>query len=199
MWRTALLGLTLLLPACQTLKDNTPLDRVTGFVGDWVGEPLYDAADFVGGMVGNPLDGFFGFIGDTHTYHLNPNRPSGDAPNILRAEGRQVGLEPLATEPGNVWPGPIAPDPTLQDIQRRQNEEERTGQAPAPVLTGSSTSPTTRFYPTPGGTAVGTQMGNGVQTYTDPKGGTGIVVPNGNGTSTLLGPDGAVTSVPAPR
>ena len=91
MRRFALLGLTLLLPACQT-------------------------------MVGNPLDGAGGFIADTHTFHLNPNRPVGEAPNVLRVEGRQVDQVPLTPEPGDVWPGPIAPEPTLQDIERQQNQ-----------------------------------------------------------------------------
>ena len=57
MRRTALLGLTLLLPACEN-------------------------------YVGNPLDGFGGFIADTHSFHTNPNRPPGDAPNMLRVEGQ---------------------------------------------------------------------------------------------------------------
>jgi hypothetical protein len=179
MRRIALLGLTLLLPACQTL-------------------------------VGSPVAGAGGFIADTHTYHLNPNRPAGDAPNMLRSEGRNAEQEPLTPEPGNVWPGPSAPEPTLQDIQREQNQSEMIEpppSRPAPPAgstsggsaPGSAAPPSARFYPVPGGAAVGTSLGNGVQTYTDPKGGTGIVVPNGNGTSTLIGPDGSVSSVPTPR
>ena len=177
--------------------------------------------------VGNPFDGFAGFIGDTHTFTLNPNRPGGDAPNMLRAEGKDVQQEPLTPEPGNVWPGPAAPEPTLQDLQRQQNltepgvqpEEPRTAPrgsstppgppeslppgppprtVPSPVLPPPS-SPTSQFYQTPGGATVGTQTGNGVRTFTDPRGGVGIVVPNGNGTSTLIGPDGSVTTSPTPR
>jgi hypothetical protein len=196
MRRIALLGLTLLLPACN--------------------------------YVGNPLAGGAGFIADTHTYHLNPNRPVGDAPNMARVEGRQVEQPPLLTEPGDVWPGPIAPEPTLQDIERQQNLSGINGQLeiPQPGRHGSSVPPgeppalpagpapqsaasppppppppppTTQIYQTPQGPAVGTQNGNGVQTYTDPSGGMGIVVPNGNGTSTLIGPNGAMTSAPNPR
>jgi hypothetical protein len=197
MRRIALLGLTLLLPGCQTL-------------------------------VGSPLDGSGKFITDTQTYRLNPNRPTGDSPNMLRAMGKQVDQQPLTPEPGDVWPGPVAPEPTLQDIQRQQNQLESPGQPlpQRPLPRGSSTppgpastlpplstpstappspslppanAPSTRAYPTPGGTALGNQTGNGVQTYVDPKGGMGIVVPNGNGTSTLIGPDGTVTSVPNSR
>jgi len=196
MRRFALLGLTLLLPACQT-------------------------------MVGNPLDGAGGFIADTHTFHLNPNRPVGEAPNVLRVEGRQVDQVPLTPEPGDVWPGPIAPEPTLQDIERQQNQSLINGQpeptrptrrpSSVPPLPSESLAPTptpqptlvlpnpppppppsTRVYSTPQGPVVGTQGGNGVQTYTSPSGGMGIVVPNANGTSTLIGPDG-VSGAPASR
>ncbi len=198
MRRMTLLGLTLLLPACQS-------------------------------YVGNPFDGFGGFIGDTHSFHGNPNRPVGDSANMLRVEGKDVEQEPLTPEPGNVWPRPAAAEPTLQDLQREQPAPDLNGQPPPPsrpIPRGSSTppaappeltppepatqppppaalppatAPTTKFYPTPGGTAVAPPTGNGVQTYTDPKGGTGIVVPNGNGTSTLIGPDGSVTTVPTPH
>jgi hypothetical protein len=61
----------------------------------------------------------------------------------------------------------------------------------------SAPPPSTQVYQTPQGQAVGTQNGNGVQTYTAPNGGMGIVVPNGNGTSTLIGPNG-VSSAPNP-
>ncbi len=193
MRRIALLGLTLLLPACQD-------------------------------YVGNPLAGFGGFIGDTHSFELNPNRPAGDAPNLLRAEGKDVDQEPLTPEPGNVWPRPAAPEPTLEDLERVQTPIDTGGQPPLPrpAIRGSSVTPplgealpplpparplappalppanppSTTFYPTPGGPSVGTSTGNGVQTYTDPKGGSGIVVPNGNGTSTLIAPDGSMTTVP---
>ncbi len=195
MWRIALLGLTLLLPACES-------------------------------YVGNPLAGFGGFIGDTHTFHLNPNQPTGDAPNLLRAEGKDVEQEPLTPEAGNVWPRPAAPEPTLEDLERVQTAPDTNAPpVPRPAVRGSSVPPppeealppapparpapppvlppaappSTQFYPTPGGTSVGTQTGNGVQTFTDPKGGTGIVVPNGNGTSTLIAPDGSMTTVPTPR
>lgn len=169
-WRFALLGLTLVLPACQTL-------------------------------VGDPTDGAGGFLADTHTFHTNPNKPVGDAPNLLRAEGKDAGQEPLVPEEGNVWPGPATPEPTLQDIEREMRQsDQQTTEPPvrqsqvAPVPQSQQPSPS-RLYPIPGG-AVGTQTGNGVQTYTDPKGGTGVVVPNGNGTSTLVGADGSITTVP---
>jgi hypothetical protein len=196
MWRSlALPGLILLLTACQ--------------------------------YAGNPLDGSGTFLGDTHDYRLNPNAPRGQALNLLRAEGGNPAAEPLTPQPGDIWPGPVQPTPTLQDIERQTMQEEQTGHATQPVPRGSSSPPpsgpalipptmapspapqppvqppsqplTSRAYPTPNGPVTGSQLGNGVQTYLDPKGGTGIIVPNGNGTSTLIGPDGSVTTVPNPR
>jgi hypothetical protein len=49
----------------------------------------------------------------------NPNRPVGDSENIRRAMGEQVEAKPLTPEPGDVWPGPIQPPPTLQDIEQQ--------------------------------------------------------------------------------
>jgi hypothetical protein len=197
MRRIALLGLTLLLPACQN-------------------------------YVGNPFVGFGGFVGDVETVKLNPNKPVGDAPNLQRVQGTEVDLPALTTEPGDIWPGTIPPEPTLQDLQRQQNLGDmnpalqprgsstppavmapdavpapppirpRGGPPPSASQTAPST-PATVTYQTPKGPVVGTQSGNGVQTYTDPRGGTGIVVPNGNGTSTLIGSDGSVLTVPTPR
>ncbi len=71
--------------------------------------------------VGNPFDGFGGFLADTTNYRLNPNRPMVDSVNLHRAMGQQVDVAPLLPEAGNVWPGPPKPDPTLQDIEREQN------------------------------------------------------------------------------
>jgi hypothetical protein len=204
MRRTALLGLTLLLPGCQS-------------------------------YVGSPFDGFGGFIADTQTFDSNPNRPVGNTPNMLRAYGREVDVEPLTVESGNVWPGPAPEGPTLQDLQREQNRSDSAAQPQPPSLQpmpqgrpqprGSSTPPesmppypasptpmpatppqlpaqrppSAQFYQAPGGPVVSPPSGNGVRTYIDPRGGTGIIVPNNNGTSTLIAPDGSVTSVPNPR
>jgi hypothetical protein len=78
---------------------------------------------------GNPFAGFGGFIDDTHTFDLNPNRPVGDSENIRRVTGHGVNVDPLLPEPGNVWPGPPPKDPTLEDIQRQANQPIGTIQA----------------------------------------------------------------------
>jgi hypothetical protein len=81
----------------------------------------------------NPFVSFGGFIGDTHTIDRNPNRPVGNAENMLRVTGRNVNIPPLLPEPGNIWPGPQPPDPTLADIERQQNQE---GQQPPSSIGG---------------------------------------------------------------
>ncbi len=101
----------------------------------------------------SPFVGFPGFIADTHTFRSNPNLPPGSDETLLHSEGRDVAMEPLLTEPGNVWPGPAPLDPTLADVQRLQNQQEQplnpqapqavpTNPAePRPVPRGSSTPP----------------------------------------------------------
>lgn len=72
------------------------------------------------------------FIGETHTFARNPNRPVGNSENILRVTGRPVDVPPLTPESGNVWPGPVPPTPTLQDIERQQNNPTLGNQPPPP-------------------------------------------------------------------
>jgi hypothetical protein len=103
-----------------------------------------------GNYVGNPFDGFGGFVGDTVTTNLNPNRPMGDSENLRLAMGQDVQAPPLLPESGNVWPGPPPPEPTLEDIVREQNmtpqppsEQPAPSQpvVPHPQPRGSSTPP----------------------------------------------------------
>ncbi len=90
MRRTALLGLTILLPGllagCQ--------------------------------YAGSPLDGFTGFVADTHGFTANPNAPAAQSETEKRVRGDEVAAAPLLPEPGEVWPGPPAPIPTLADVQK---------------------------------------------------------------------------------
>jgi hypothetical protein len=86
----------------------------------------------------------------------NPNMPVGGSENMRRAMGEVVEVQPLTTEPGDVWPGAIAPTPTLADIERQglQSQPERPvpgspefqsqqqpNLPPPPVRRGSSTPP----------------------------------------------------------
>jgi len=59
------------------------------------------------------------FFGDTITLPgANPNLPSGLSENVERSRGQKVEAGPILPEPGNVWPGPPQPLPTLSDVSR---------------------------------------------------------------------------------
>ncbi len=60
----------------------------------------------------------------------NPNRPNTDSENMQRVLGEDVTVEPLRTEPGNIWPGPLPPAPTLKDLEA--NGGVSPPQAPTP-------------------------------------------------------------------
>src|SRR5262245_48871665 len=57
----------------------------------------------------------------------NPNMPIGDSENMRRVIGEQVETAPLTPEPGDIWPGPLPPATTLEDLesQSRQLEPQR--------------------------------------------------------------------------
>ncbi len=55
------------------------------------------------------------------TTGTNPNRPPGDSENLRRAMGEIVPVRPLTPEPGDIWPGPLPPPPTLQDLEKQSN------------------------------------------------------------------------------
>lgn len=94
--------------------------------------------------------GFGDFLGDTMTYRTQPNLPLANSENARRVMGLESSIEPLVPEPGNVWPGPVAPTPTLQDLEKQGNLETTPPPSPsaAPHLPdhrqprpGSSTPP----------------------------------------------------------
>jgi hypothetical protein len=60
----------------------------------------------------------------------NPNFPADDSENLRRVMGEQVDAPPLTPEPGDVWPGPLPPEPTLQDLQQQTGQ---VGQPERPV------------------------------------------------------------------
>ena len=53
-----------------------------------------------------------------------PNAPGGESENMMRAKGTPVTVEPLTPQAGDVWPGPMQPTPTLQDLEREGNVEQ---------------------------------------------------------------------------
>ncbi len=49
----------------------------------------------------------------------NPHMPAGDSENMRRVIGVQADAPPLAPQAGNIWPGPLPPAPTLQDLEQQ--------------------------------------------------------------------------------
>ena len=93
-------------------------------------------------------------VGTPFTSGSNPNMPAGDSENMRRVVGEQVAAPPLTPEPGDIWPGPLPPATTLQDLERqgqptgaerpRPGSPLYQGQAPdlpPPSARGSSTPP----------------------------------------------------------
>ncbi len=154
--------------------------------------------------VSNPVVGFGGSIANTHTFARNPNLPPGTDENTLHAEGRDTAMQPLLPEPGNIWPGPPPPMPTLTDVEQQQNVQ------PLPPIENPPATPAPRPAPSAPpviNTPTGPRISNGpvgvpggASTATNPaQGGQDIIVPNGNGTSTVISPDGSVRTIPTPR
>ena len=155
----------------------------------------------------------------------NPNRPGADSETVRRVLGRLPDVDPLLPEPGNVWPGPEAPTPTLTDIARDQNDGTQRGfapttvpgappglpagrqprpigpsngnvPAPPPPSSVPSPGPQGQVLQTPRGPAVDAGGTRSYRQLTTPQGPGAILIPNGNGTSTLIRPDGSVSTVP---
>jgi len=74
-------------------------------------------------FAGNPLDGFHDFIADTHTIHPNPTQPVGSEETMRRITTQDAAIPALLPEPGNIWPGPLKPLPTLQELQNPNSQE----------------------------------------------------------------------------
>ncbi len=157
-----------------------------------------------------------------HTFQRfgrNPNSPAGNSQTMMRIRGEHGPIEPILPEPGNVWPGPQPPDPTLDELSRQQAGDAQRGVPEAAPATGATvprtgrpstplnippgppvSSPQGPVVQTPNGPSVdvgGNSSARGYRQLQSPSpGGTGILVPNGNGTSTLISPDGSIQTVP---
>ena len=132
---------------------------------------------------------------------FNPNTPVTNSVNMSRVRGDGVAVTPLRTEPGDIWPGPLPPPKTLQDLEResptgsqapaRGSPLERAGNpllAPLPGGTGSTAG-------APGGSNTSQTPPATAQPQVDRR----IIVPNGNGTSTVIYPDGRIETIPTPK
>ena len=147
----------------------------------------------------------------------NPHLPAGNSDNMRRAMGEAAPTAALESEPGDVWPGPLPPTPTLSDMEgvngigsAAQQPNFGTSAVPAPNPVRGIAAPPSYAPPAPAtlsgrpiplsnGQAVTTGGGAGYQTTTTPAGGSAIVVPNGNGTSTVIHSDGRIETIPTPK
>lgn len=62
----------------------------------------------------------------------NPNRPDNGSENAQRVLGASSDAAPINPEPGDIWPGPLPPSPTLGDL-----ESQSGGSQPEQPVPGS--------------------------------------------------------------
>jgi hypothetical protein len=96
--------------------------------------------------------GFGNFIADTHTFQSNPNMPPGDSENMRRVTGADSTQQALTPEPGNIWPPPAGPMPTLMDLEKQTGSQTGTGTGTGGQGggQGGSQGAPTQIQPTPG-------------------------------------------------
>jgi hypothetical protein len=131
------------------------------------------------------------------TTGTNPNLPlPTNSVNQDRVMGLGVAVTPLTPEPGDIWPGPLPPPRSLQDLEKQGGMG--VGATEAPV----KGSPLSRagnplLAPLPSGTpgAATPSTGGAAPGQADRR----IIVPNGNGTSTVIYPDGRIETIPTPK
>ena len=125
----------------------------------------------------------------------NPNLPLENSVNMSRVLGQGVAVTPLTTEPGDIWPGPLAPPKTLQDLER----ESPSSMAPEAPTKGSpldrAANPLLAPVPNSPSGSPPDASGSPGQNQGDRR----IIVPNGNGTSTVIYPDGRIETIPTPK
>ena len=158
----------------------------------------------------------------------DPYAPTGASETVQVVQGHAPAVTPLRPSAGNVWPGPIKAQPTLETLE--QEPMELPNQPAPPSLPRGSSTPASALPPVPAvprvppvpktetgipspsrppssATTIPTRDGQAVpsggtgsyRTVTLPNGTTGVMVPNGNGTSTIIRADGSVETVPTPK
>ena len=76
----------------------------------------------------------------------SPNVPVLDSENMRRVTGASVAVAPLSPEAGDIWPGPLPPATTLQDLEHSGNLQ-MPGDQPGPA---ASRQPRLAPYPAAG-------------------------------------------------
>jgi len=82
----------------------------------------------------------------------NPNRPIGDSETMRRVYGDDVTVPALTPEPGDIWPGPLPPTQTLQDLEAGQPAAREQPDPGSPLFRTPTTPPVARGSSTPPGT-----------------------------------------------
>jgi len=162
--------------------------------------------------------GVYAYLGNTFTppFGANPNGAPGSGENYDKTVAKTAEAPPpILYQPGDVWPAPPKPPPTLKDLQAQQTQEMNGGsqnyaplqplpnlpgyevptQQPSPYVPGETLTKS-GIHHTVGG-PVGTGGGTNLNTL-GPAGNGTIIVPNGNGTSTVISPNGSVSTIKTP-
>lgn len=153
----------------------------------------------------------------------NPNAPQATAINHQRVllAGNRVhdSAKPVTMDVDASWPGPPKDIPSLQDLQRQQNEALANGtyqthgmaadlpNLPGYVVTPPEPAPPAPAASFPNGTVpgiTGSDLGSvsstaGVHGLPPPDAKGNIIVPNGDGTSTVIAPNGTVSTLAKPK
>jgi hypothetical protein len=157
--------------------------------------------------------GFHTFFTDSHWFG-NPNKVLGYSETLLRVRGTGVEQPPLRPEPGDVWPGPTPPQPTLQELMREENEElKHPLPAPMPVPGNPPMLPSGRVppqsnptlpglgapgLPQPGPSRGSTKPPPGGHVYQTPEG-PAVGTPGPGGYETLTSPRGEPGGIVVPN
>ena len=131
------------------------------------------------------------------TTGTNPNVPVEDSINLRRSMGEGVAVRPLTPEPGNIWPGPLPPPKSLQDLERQNILSARPG-SPVKGLPPAR-GPNPLLAPMPGASQEPLPAQRVGRPPDAPASDKRIIVPNGNGTSTVIHPDGRIETIPTPK
>lgn len=159
-------------------------------------------------LVLSGCSGFGKFVSDTATLPgANPNAPAGDNLNMRRVHGYSTAETPLLPAGGNIWPGPPAPLPTLEDVEKDRagtilGGEPRSGGLQLPdggeMSVGEPEGTSDKSHSITGklpdaepdaASRYGVQRGSAST----------IEIPNGDGTVTLIHPDGSVSVTQAKK
>jgi hypothetical protein len=130
------------------------------------------------------------------TTGTNPNMPVSEGPNMQRVLGERSPVDPITSEPGDIWPGQVATAPTLQDLEQNGGNGSRP-EAPVPGSPLSRGIQPTLPSPSParGSSSPAPNISPGLATPTTPPPLSSYAAPAAGATSP--GPGGQVLQTPS--